>query len=240
MQSVTIDQEFKNIIPPQTPEEHAGLEAMIIADGCREPLIVWGGVLVDGHNRYEICTRLNLPYKTEEKYFPSHEHVVEWIINNQFSRRNLLPYDRTKLALKLEDIYKARAKANQGARTDLLQNSVKSEKVNTQYELAKQAGVSHDQIHRVKKIEEKATDEQKADLSSGKISINKVYTDIKKKEEPKPGKRDMKANPYSNALQFSTIAISQLTRIREDDPKRVEALLEVRDYISQQLNNIGE
>lgn len=100
MQSVIIDQEFKNLIPPQSPEEHSGLEAMIVAEGCREPLIVWtDGTLVDGHNRYEICTRLNLTYKTVEKEFEGRRAIRVWIRNNQLSRRNLSDAWKLELAL---------------------------------------------------------------------------------------------------------------------------------------------
>jgi hypothetical protein len=91
----------------------------------------------------------------------NNDALVEWIISNQFSRRNLLPYDRTKLALRLEDIYRARAKANQVIRKGdqggaSLPNSVNLEIVNTQKEISKIAGVGHDTIHRVKTIEAKA------------------------------------------------------------------------------------
>jgi hypothetical protein len=90
-------------------------------------------------------------------------------------------------------------------------------------------------------IEAQATPEEKAALSAGTTTINKVYTGIKAKEEiEKGGKRDMAKQPFSNAHQFATIAISQLTRIREEDPQRVSALTEVMDYINQQLQMKGE
>ena len=60
-----IDPEFKSLIPPLTPDERAGLEASILTEGCRDALIVWGDILIDGHNRYEICTKHNIPYKFE-------------------------------------------------------------------------------------------------------------------------------------------------------------------------------
>ena len=60
-----IDPEFKALIPPLTPDERAGLEASILTEGCRDALIVWGDILIDGHNRYEICTKHNIPYKFE-------------------------------------------------------------------------------------------------------------------------------------------------------------------------------
>jgi hypothetical protein len=66
MANIKIDKEFKSIIPPLTSEEYAGLEASIQESGCRIPLDVWNETLIDGHNRYEICTKNNIPFKTKE------------------------------------------------------------------------------------------------------------------------------------------------------------------------------
>ena len=80
-----------------------------------------------------------------------HVRGGRWIIKNQFGRRNISAYDRSILALRLKPIIAQQAKSNQGIRTDISQNSVKC--VDTQKELAKLAGVSHDTIAKVEKIE---------------------------------------------------------------------------------------
>ena len=49
---------------PLTPEEHDALERSILAEGCRDALVLWGDVLVDGHNRYGICQKHGLPFQT--------------------------------------------------------------------------------------------------------------------------------------------------------------------------------
>ena len=59
---LTIDREFRDLIRPLMKDEYRYLESNIVADGCRDPIIVWKGVIVDGHNRYEICTRLGIPF----------------------------------------------------------------------------------------------------------------------------------------------------------------------------------
>ena len=90
---IIIDREFKALIPPLAPEERTQLESNILAEGCRDPLVVWGGqsVLLDGHNRFEICQRLNIKFRVEELQITSREHAYNWIINNQLGRRNLHP-----------------------------------------------------------------------------------------------------------------------------------------------------
>lgn len=108
-----IDPEFKNLIPPLTAEEYAGLEESILAEGCRDALILWDGILIDGHNRYEICTRHNIPFETTEMFFPSRDDVKLWMMKNQLSRRNLNDMQRIAIVRKCEDSVKAKAKERQ-------------------------------------------------------------------------------------------------------------------------------
>jgi hypothetical protein len=93
------DPEFQAIIPPLQPEESAALEASIKEHGCRDPLIIWAGhdVIIDGHNRHEICTRLGLPYTTVEMTFDTREDVIEFMCSNQLGRRNLSDIARADL-----------------------------------------------------------------------------------------------------------------------------------------------
>ena len=92
-----VDAEFCALIPPPSPEELAGLEEDLKRDGCRDALVVWRGLLLDGHNRFEICTRLGLPYKTVEVDLPDRDAAADWIDANQLHRRNLTADQRTLL-----------------------------------------------------------------------------------------------------------------------------------------------
>lgn len=195
-----IDPEFKALIPPLAPEELAQLEANIVADGCRDPLVTWRGILIDGHNRFAICSKHGLEFQTVEREFEDQSHVIEWIIRNQFGRRNLSAYERTKLALRLEEAIAGRSR--QGSRTDLLQKSAESQPLDTRQEIAKAAGVSHDTVAKVKKIEAKATPEVKAALSTGALSINQAYQQIRHKE--KLDKREEKQAETAKAIVETT------------------------------------
>lgn len=187
---ITIDPEFKALIPPLLPEERKGLEESILKEGCRDALVVWKGhnILVDGHNRYEICTAHGKPFETVEMEFASRDDAMVWIIDNQFSRRNLTPFARGELALKRKHIIAAKAKKNQACGQGgvlLLENSPKAfAPINTRAEVAKIAGVSDNTIARIEKIVQKAPEEVKEKLRRGDpgVSINKVFNDIKKEE----------------------------------------------------------
>jgi|GEM_PF-3136896 len=91
--TLQIDPEFKNLIPPLSSEEKVQLEANLKEFGCIDPLIVWlgRGILLDGHNRYEICTSLQIPYKIVEINLLDRGAAICWIANHQLGRRNITP-----------------------------------------------------------------------------------------------------------------------------------------------------
>ncbi|MGB6298683.1 MAG: hypothetical protein WBF90_21215 [Rivularia sp. (in: cyanobacteria)] len=88
-----IDSEFQNLIPPLSVEEKLQLEANLKEFGCIDPLVVWKGksILLDGHNRYEICTLNQIQYKIVEIDMVSKDAAICWIVNNQLGRRNTTP-----------------------------------------------------------------------------------------------------------------------------------------------------
>ena len=103
---VKIDPEFQSLITPLTDAEKNLLEESIKREGCRDPLVTWKGILVDGHHRRAACTRLNLPYSVTVlslHQVKTREEAKLWIIQNQFARRNLTPFQKAELALKLEE-----------------------------------------------------------------------------------------------------------------------------------------
>lgn len=86
---LTVDCEFRDLIRPLLKDEYRHLEAALLADGCREPITVWKGIIVDGHNRYEICRRLGIPFEVRERHFDNREEAIIWICANQLGRRNI-------------------------------------------------------------------------------------------------------------------------------------------------------
>jgi hypothetical protein len=86
-------------MPPLSAEEYQQLQANVLAEGCREPLVVWeeAGLLLDGHNREQICRAHALTFHTHLLSLPTREDAVNWIINNQIGRRNLTPEQKSYL-----------------------------------------------------------------------------------------------------------------------------------------------
>lgn len=174
--TLTIDKEFSGLCPSLTDEELSFLESSIVADGCRDPIFVWANhdnAILDGHNRYEICTRLKIAFAVKALRFETREECVNWIIANQLGRRNLTDEQKSFLRGKQ---YQAEKTAGHGAKSGDQNDPQK-----TADRLAASHGVSAPTIKRdaafadaVDKIEEVQGPEAKAAILSGKSNLGKA------------------------------------------------------------------
>lgn len=91
--TIQIDPKFASLIPPLSKEELHRLELSLLAEGCREPLIVWEekNILLDGHNRRELCNKHDIPFQVEFVELPNREAAQQFIVSLQLGRRNLTP-----------------------------------------------------------------------------------------------------------------------------------------------------
>ena len=109
--SVVIDPEFASLIHAPSADELRGLEADIVARGCLDAIKTWNGLIVDGHNRFEICERLGKSYRVEALSFGTRDEAKAWMIAHQLGRRNLpenvIAYYRGQYKALLQDIAKA-------------------------------------------------------------------------------------------------------------------------------------
>jgi hypothetical protein len=170
-----IDSEFKALIPPLAPEELAQLEANILADGCRDPLVTWQGILIDGHNRFAICSRHGLTFRTQDMEFPDREAAELWMIGNQMGRRNLENIDKVPLLERKRQILAGQAKERQGERNDLRGDIV----VNlpqgcdkTRDAVAAEIGVSGKTYDALRKVSNEGTEELKQAVRDKKVGAS--------------------------------------------------------------------
>ena len=214
---LTVDPEFRDLIPPLNEEELKLLEESLVADGCESPLIVWNGVIVDGHNRYAICRKHEIPFAIQEKNFSSRDDTMLWMLRNQLGRRNLNSYQRVELVLKFEPLVKNAAEqrmmAGKAANPvpTLAQGQTKGR---TRDHLSEAAGVSHGTFAKAKKLVQSADEETKRELRAGKVTVNRAYTELLEKEhegETKICERCKQEKPLSafsipsNRRSFSSV-----------------------------------
>jgi hypothetical protein len=187
--NIVINAELKAYIDPLTAEEHEALERSILADGCRDALVLWGDTLVDGHNRYGICQQHGLPFQTvQNPRFESIEDVYLWMIDQHLGRRSVSNFQRGVLALRKSEIvaerYALALSASQaapvaadgpGAAAAAPSNAVAApplERLPSREAIAKAARLSSSQMVMIEKIRKQAVPEVQAAVRSGDISIN--------------------------------------------------------------------
>ena len=194
-----IDEGLKAYIDPLTPDEHESLERSILAEGCRDSLVVWGDLLIDGHNRYGICRKHGLlPFNTvQATQFKNMDDVHLWMIDQHLGRRSVSDFQRGVLAPRKREIIAERraaaaaavnaAKAAQPAteeapwegETDPVVAQalasvakVPDDALDTREALARAARLSAGQVKMIETIQEKAAPEVVAAVKAGELSLN--------------------------------------------------------------------
>ncbi len=175
-----IDPEFRDLIPPLTDDERAGLEASIIAHGgARDPLVVWSGLLLDGHNRYAICATNDLQFDTvaPKEELADRDAATLWIIRNQLGRRNLQPFVKIELEYKAAPALERQARARMLAgakdpRTTLSEGRVREQ-------IAESVGVGQVTVDKARSLIADAPEAIKAALRTGDMSIHAAYVGMK-------------------------------------------------------------
>jgi len=249
--------EVASLFPLMDSESFESLKKDILENGLIEPIWLYDGKIIDGRNRFNACKETGIEAKFKE--WDGKGSLVQFVVSLNVNRRHLTPSQKAVVAMEMLPMLEAEAKERQrvagkethGHRhsTDLqllpdLGEAVKpGSHVPSSVRIAASAiGVSHGNISDMKRIAKVAPERVDA-IKQGKATVNGVTKELKQtgvivpkvKKQKQEEERDMEKNPFSNAHQFSTIAISQLTRIRIEDPQRVSALLEVKEYIENQL-----
>ena len=226
-----INPALQSVMPPLQNNEMELLTQSLLEEGCREPLVIWNGMLVDGHNRYRICHEYDIPFAVVEMEFSDLGAAITWSIRNQIARRNLTPFQRCEMVLPFEAELKAEAKKRQGARTDLKKYKKSEAKgCDTRDTLADMAGVSSSTMGRAKAILAKADTETLRRLRRGEISINGAYISLYS-TSPSKIKSDERVIQY----------IETHGNVKSTNDASVDrALLPIEDAVKELLNRVTE
>ncbi|WP_066271539.1 plasmid replication/partition related protein [Hydrogenophaga palleronii] len=186
---ITVNPELKAYIDPLTPDEHDALERSILAEGCRDALVLWGDLLVDGHNRYGICQKHGLPFETvQNTRFQSMEDVHLWMIDQHLGRRSVSDFQRGVLALRKREImterrarFLAAAPSPDEVAPDASAHALDTpdhpdappaKPLRSREDIAKAARLSSSQVVMIEKIQKQAAPELVDAIKTGAISLN--------------------------------------------------------------------
>ncbi len=182
--NITVSEELKAYIDPLTPDEHEALERSLLAEGCRDALVLWGDLLIDGHNRYGICQQHGIPFQTvQHPHFKSMDDVHLWMIDQHLGRRSVSDFQRGVLALRKREILaqrRERAAAPSPASTspDQVTNQAEAPAapepapLKNRTDIARAARLSSNQVVMIEKIQNQAVPELVAAVKQGTISLN--------------------------------------------------------------------
>ncbi|MEO7106856.1 MAG: plasmid replication/partition related protein [Rhodoferax sp.] len=176
--NIVVNEDLKAYIDPLTEDEHAALERSLLSEGCRDALVLWGDVLVDGHNRYGICKKHDIPFQTlQSTLFKTVEDVHLWMIDQHLGRRSVSDFQRGVLALRKREILsdrrlKSSSAAPSAADEAATAPSASADPLKSREGIAKAARLSSSQVVLIEKIQKQAAPEVVAAVKSGTISIN--------------------------------------------------------------------
>lgn len=184
---IVVKEELKAYIDPLTPDEHDALERSILAEGCRDALVLWGDVLVDGHNRFGICQKHGLPFQTvQNTRFQSMDDVHLWMIEQHLGRRSVSDFQRGVLALRKRDILAERRRIEQAqlqkeSNGEIADASPDSDEDSPPWaaapkvsraDMAREARLSSSQVTMIERIHKQAAPELVEAVKTGVISIS--------------------------------------------------------------------
>ena len=179
--SITIHEALRAYIDPLTEHEYEALERSILSEGCRDALVCWGDVLIDGHNRYAICQKHQIPFKVvQNDHFSTIEDVQLWMIDNHLARRSVSDFQRGMLALRKKEIITARLKQHERqhdessavthAESEIAVPVIKP--TQSRQEIARVAGISSNAVVQIEKIQRTASPALVQAVRDGTISIS--------------------------------------------------------------------
>ena len=204
--------EMEQLLPPLSGEQFSALESNILENGCYAPIIVSEDmVIIDGHNRFRVCEKHGLPYRMLVFSFTDLLEAKQWALDTQKGRRNLDKWKLGQIALKLKPEIEARARTNQGSRTDLSVNSPKSyTPTDTRKEMAQAVGIGEQAMGRIAQLTENAPQLLKDALENKEVSINRGWRILKTVQQLPPEEQE-------------SVAAEMLSAVREVDQLDAEA-----------------
>jgi len=173
---LSINDDYLSLVPSLTEDEYNSLKDSIKENGLYMPIITnQDGIILDGHNRYEICRELKVELKHAVRFFVDELLEKKFVIECNLKRRQLNDFQKTELGIPLMEIETELAKKRM--------QTVGETPARARDNVAKKIGVSSTIFERSKKIIDSAPEQVKQHLREGKTSITKEYQKIKKDEK---------------------------------------------------------
>jgi len=243
-EELKIDEEFQALFPPLAPDVFDGLKEDCRRYGIREPIYTWhdengNEVIIDGHNRYRVSQELGIPFTTicMDDELKNRDAVIDFMLKTQLNRRNLTPWERSKIVLQRKDTLAEKAKENQRLSEGRGQKGLANlPNLNTRETLANQAGVSPRTMGKADAIYSSDAEDLKQNLDRGhddegrKVSIDSEYKKLRARLAQAEQERDeAKTENVQLKANFSTAVSDKAFEIQGESVRAKKAAEQARD-----------
>lgn len=204
-----IDSSFKALIPPLSNQGRQHLELNILNEGCREPICIWKNIILDGHNRYEICSKHNIPFNTVDIKIKKRDEAIAWICVNQLGKRNINEATRKYLI---------------GRRYEAEKNiGTKNVRGSNQYSMRETP-----ESYRIKTAERIGNDYQISHATVAKYSIYANALDVLNRNQA-----ELVSKILSGQVKISHENVIELSKLPEDEVSKIsqQVITDEADYI---------
>jgi len=252
MTEFSVDPAFRDFLRPLSDSEFSKLEADILKNGIRDPVITWNGVLIDGHNRTTIAKMHGIPFKTVEMQFASKLEAIQYIALNQIARRNLTTVDRVLMAIALKPVYAELGKAKMestlthnprfGQMTKATDQGVVGdpnrafERIDTRQMLADVAGVSSKTFYRYEIVIANSPPEVLQAIRDGETTVSAEYKKLDRLDKENDAK--IRAFELSERVEKLDLGVKIVDTLYSQSGLKTRAVVNMYDPALKDLGRL--
>jgi hypothetical protein len=236
--------EYADLFPMATDSELSEMANDIKLRGLLNAIILLDGKVLDGRNRLKACEIANT--KPRFEYYDGTDPLGD-VLSWNLHRRQLTVSQRAKVSLSLKPLLEKQARermtqgVNQHSPVEILPQASKGKSSD---QAGAAVGISGRTVRDAEYVKENAPDvfekigtvDEKGKEFTVSSAIELVRPPNKKKEAE--DKIKTKKQPVKDANNYAVFAISQLERIRNDDPTALAAFTKVEKYINDRKNTL--
>ncbi len=222
--------------PAMSDDDFAALKADIAANGQREPVMLYEGMVLDGWHRYQACTQLGL--SVEKFNFAADGDPVSFVLSHNLHRRHLSASQRAAAVVACA----------QWAPTGRPKKVEPSSTFSTNKDLAKAAGTTVRTITDAKAAAKAGLGDA---VKEGAVTAKEAAAVARGKptEPAKPAKRTLDQRPAdvaaptdADGMQEAQHTIAELAQENEElrDKLAVESLMDSEEAKTQTAETIRE
>lgn len=240
---------FANYLPIADDKDQFALRESIKAIGLVEPVVLYGGAILDGRHRYKACVVVGIE-PTFIDFNGDDEAALQFVLAKNIARRSLTTMQKLQLREKLMPEI-ARIKAAAAANASAGRVTTGGDPIGDSAKVvAKMVGVGAETIRQYDRVKEAAASnpqddfiqEMLAKAEAGEVSVKKAFTNVSAELDKEAKQQSAKVDPAKlKAARAAAIYKAHDLLMNHDqcmdlDFESRELLIEMADWIEGALD----